>query len=57
MSPVWASDLRDQCQSFGVPYFFKQWGGRAHNSGGRLLDGRTWDDMPDAAPVLMWEVG
>jgi protein gp37 len=30
----------------GVPFFFKQWGGRTSKSGGRTLDGRTWDQMP-----------
>ena len=33
----------------GVPFFFKQWGGRTSKSGGRTLDGRTWDQMPPAA--------
>lgn len=42
----WVSDLRDQCQSAEVPFFFKQWGGRTPKAGGRKLDGRTWDDMP-----------
>lgn len=26
MHPDWARSLRDQCQSAGVPFFFKQWG-------------------------------
>ncbi len=42
----WARVLRDQCAAARVPFFFKQVGGRYHNSGGRLLDGRTYDDMP-----------
>jgi protein gp37 len=42
----WVGDLRDQCVQSGVPFFFKQWGGRTPKSGGRKLDGRTWDDMP-----------
>jgi protein gp37 len=33
----------------GVPFFFKQWGGRTSKSGGRVLDGRTWDQMPPIA--------
>ncbi len=46
MALSWARDLRDQCQAACVPFFFKQWGGRTHASLGRLLDGRTWDEMP-----------
>lgn len=42
----WARSLRDQCVRAGVPYFFKQVGGRTPKAGGRLLDGRTWDEMP-----------
>ena len=33
----------------GLPFFFKQWGGVFKKSTGRVLDGRTWDDMPAAA--------
>lgn len=42
----WVRHLRDQCQLYGVPFFFKQWGGRTPKAGGRELDGRTWDQMP-----------
>ncbi len=43
---VWARQLRDACQEAAVPFFFKQWGGRTPKTGGRLLDGRTYDEMP-----------
>ena len=46
MKPDWALDIRDQCIDAGVAYFFKQWGGRTPKAGGRLLDGRTWDEYP-----------
>ena len=46
MNPEWARSIRDGCAASGVPYFFKQWGGRTPKAGGRELDGRTWDDMP-----------
>lgn len=46
MDISWGRDLRDRCVRDGVRFFFKQWGGRTSKSGGRLLDGRTWDDMP-----------
>jgi protein gp37 len=56
MDPRWATSIRDQCLAAGVPFFFKQWG--AHDAlgkrvgkgaAGRLLDGRTWDEMPRSA--------
>jgi len=46
MDPPWVRDLRDQCYGAKVPFFFKQWGGLRHSSGGRLLDGLTYDEMP-----------
>jgi protein gp37 len=46
MDPAWVLDVRDQCSQARVPFFFKQWGGRNKKKAGRLLEGRTWDDMP-----------
>jgi len=46
MGAGWALDLRDRALSTGTAFFFKQWGGRTPKAGGRLLDGRTWDEMP-----------
>ena len=46
MAPEWACQIRDQCREARVPFFFKQWGGRTPKAGGRVLDGRTWDEMP-----------
>lgn len=43
---AWLRQLRDACNAAGIPYFFKQWGGRTPKAGGRLLDGRTWDELP-----------
>jgi protein gp37 len=43
---TWMRDLRDQCVTAGVPWFFKQWGGPKSKSGGRELDGRTWEEFP-----------
>jgi protein gp37 len=45
--PEWIRALRDVCESAGVPFLFKQWGGRTAKSGGRELDGRTWDEYPE----------
>jgi protein gp37 len=44
--PDWVRELRDRCQASGVAFFHKQWGGRTPKAGGRLLDGRTWDQLP-----------
>jgi protein gp37 len=46
--PEWVRDLRDRCLDAGVAFFFKQWGGRTPKAGGRMLDGRTWDQFPMA---------
>jgi protein gp37 len=51
LNHVWVEDLRDQCLTSEVPFFFKQWGGRTPKSGGRFLNGRTWDDMPTYAKI------
>ena len=45
---AWITNIRDQCLDAKVPFFFKQWGGRNKKKSGRLLEGRTWDQMPDA---------
>ena len=46
IDPAWVRDIRDQCADASVPFFFKQWGGRTSKAGGRLLDDRTFDEMP-----------
>lgn len=42
----WIVSLRDQCKAAGVPFFFKQWGGKQKKRAGRLLEGRTHDEFP-----------
>jgi hypothetical protein len=49
MKPAWVTEIRDQCQAAGVPFFFKQWGGVHKVKNGRELEGRTWDEMPRIA--------
>ncbi len=46
MKREWAIEVRDLCEREGVPFFFKQWGGVFKKRAGRILDGRTWDEMP-----------
>lgn len=53
MMPEWAENIKNLCDLYSVSFFFKQWGGwgadgkkRAKRANGRLLMGRTWDNMP-----------
>jgi protein gp37 len=46
MEKHWAISIRNQCVRQSVPYFFKQWGGTRKKANGRMLEGRTWDEMP-----------
>jgi len=46
MKPEWVTDIRDRCVAAGVAFFFKQWGGVNKARTGRVLEGRTWDEMP-----------
>ncbi len=46
MDAAWVFEIRDQCQRANVPFFFKQWGGTRKKKSGRVLEGRTWDEMP-----------
>ena len=42
----WVISIQKQCEKAGVPFFFKQWGGVRKKRAGRLLAGRTWDELP-----------
>lgn len=42
----WILEILAQCRQAEVAFFFKQWGGRRKKEAGRLLQGRTWDEMP-----------
>ena len=48
MHPDWARHLRDDCLTAGIAFHFKQWGGVRPKANGRELDGRTWDEYPEA---------
>ena len=45
----WVIDIKNQCRKVRVPFFFKQWGGINKKRAGRILQGRTWDEMPKLA--------
>ncbi len=47
MQEEWALNIKDQCYKQEVAFFFKQWGGVRKSRTGRLLQGRTWDQMPE----------
>jgi protein gp37 len=52
MEQRWVEQIRDRCLGEGVPFFFKQWGGTRKHATGRLLDNRTWDEMPTPSIIL-----
>lgn len=59
MKLEWVESIQKQCNEQSVQFFFKQWGGwgadgkrRSKKANGRLLDGRTWDDMPNLSPYV-----
>ena len=46
MKREWVVNILRQCREQGVQFFFKQWGGVHKKKAGRLLNGRTYDEMP-----------
>ncbi len=53
MDQAWVVDIRSQCQRAGVPFFFKQWGGVHKKKAGRLLEGRTWNELPKTGQLTL----
>ena len=47
MEPDWVLDIQDQCKKSKTVFFFKQWGGTNKKKAGRILNGRTYDEMPE----------
>ena len=47
MDVDWVLQIQDQCAKAGVAFFFKQWGGKNKKAAGRILNGRTYDEMPE----------
>ncbi|MYC93568.1 MAG: phage Gp37/Gp68 family protein [Caldilineaceae bacterium SB0661_bin_32] len=48
MQKEWVLGIQAQCQRGQIPFFFKQWGGVNKKKSGRILEGRTWDELPNA---------
>lgn len=46
MQPEWVEDIQNQCKNDDVSFFFKQWGGKNKKANGRLLNGKTYSEMP-----------
>jgi len=43
----WVLNILKQCEEKHIPFFFKQWGGLTSKSGGRLLQGKIYDEYPE----------
>lgn len=52
MLETWVTDVRDQCSNSGIAFFFKQWGGTNRKKRGRLLEGKTWNEIPQVSISL-----
>jgi len=46
MDPEWVDEIEAMCRRSGTAFFFKQWGGKNKKAAGRILNGRTYDEMP-----------
>ncbi len=46
MEKEWVTDIQKQCKKAGVAFFFKQWGGTNKKASGRILNGKTYNEMP-----------
>ncbi len=56
MKNEWVIQIKEQCIEQSIPFFFKQWGGVNKKKNGRLLEGRTWDDMPNKSVYIEKEI-
>jgi protein gp37 len=50
MKESWVESIKNQCKEGGTAFFFKQWGGTQKKRNGRLLKGRTYNELPAIAP-------
>lgn len=46
IKPIWVDEIEQMCRQAGTAFFFKQWGGKNKKAAGRMLHGRTYDEMP-----------
>jgi protein gp37 len=47
MDPKWVDEIEGMCRKSGTAFFFKQWGGKNKKAAGRILNGQTYDEMPE----------
>jgi protein gp37 len=47
MKAEWVGEIENMCRSSGTAFFFKQWGGKNKKAAGRILNGKTYDEMPE----------
>jgi protein gp37 len=52
MKKEWVTNIKGQCDEANVPFFFKQWGGVNKKKNGRVLEGKTWNEMPDLRKTM-----
>ena len=48
----WVRGIRDLCIHYDIPFFFKQWGGFNKKKNGNVLDGKTWNELPEIRLVI-----
>jgi len=46
MKGEWVVEIKEQCKVLGVPFFFKQWGGRNKKKAGSSLNGKQYKETP-----------
>jgi protein gp37 len=46
MKSMWVDEIEQMCRKSSTAFFFKQWGGKNKKVTGRMLHGRTYDEMP-----------
>jgi protein gp37 len=51
MKQEWVTEIQNQCKNANVAFFFKQWGGQNKKANGRLLNGKTYDEMPQIKEI------
>ncbi len=51
IKPEWVTNIQEQCETHNIPFFFKQWGGKNKKAAGRLLEGKTYSEMPKVVEV------
>lgn len=52
MEQQWVMKIKQECETQGVPFYFKQWGGVNKHKTGRILLGQTWDEQPRIASAV-----